>query len=115
MWSDAQQLYQVAKTLGLNRSEKLDHAGTPRPSVEDRLKLKQLNIPKGYSRHLAGNTRREQYHNGYWLREKVFADLLKYAGLDRGTLEKYYYTGRIDALCKYVKTQYVKTECQPVP
>ena len=23
-WSDAQQLYQVAKTLGLNRSEKLD-------------------------------------------------------------------------------------------
>ena len=115
MWRDAQQLYRLAKALGLNRSEKLDRAGIPRPSVEDRLKLKQLNIPEGYSRHLAGNTRREQYHNGYWLREKVFADLLKYAGLDRGTLEKYYYTGRIDALCEYVKTQYVETECQPAP
>ena len=106
MWTDAQQLHRLAKTLGLNRSENLDRAPTPRPSTADRLKLKQLDIPRGYSRHLSASTRRDKYNNGYWLREKVFADILAHSKLDRAMLERLYYTGRIQDLCESVRTNY---------
>ena len=106
MWADATQLHGLAKTLGLNRSENLDRAPTPRPSTADRLKFKQLGIPKGYSRHLSASTRRDKYDNGYWLREKVFADIRAYSKLDRATLERLYCTGRIQDLCEFVGANY---------
>ena len=68
--------------------------------------MKVLEVPKGYSRLLVGKSRREKYHNGYWLKEKVFADILKYSSLDKATLEKYFYTGRIDELCEYIEANY---------
>jgi hypothetical protein len=102
MWSDAQQLHQVAVKVGLNRSQELDRESTPRPSRAELNELRQLNIPQGYSLHLTGNTRREKYHNGYWLREKVFADIVAHSALDRNTLEQLYYTGKIEELCEYV-------------
>ena len=113
MWQDATRLHRLAKERGLNRSEDLDRVAIPRPSTAARLQLKKLEIPPGYSRHLVAKTRRERYHHGYWLREKVFADLLQYSELDRATLEKYYYTGRIDELCAFVERQDPREPADP--
>jgi len=106
MWSDAQKLYKTAKALGLNRSENLDKDLKVKYTKKELAALKVLEIPKGYSRHLSGKTRREKYHNGYWLKEKVFTDILKYSSLDKAAMEKYFYTGRIDELCEYVRKNY---------
>ncbi len=106
MWSDAEKLYKTARDLGLNRSEDLDKELKDTYTKDELAALKVLDIPKGYSRHLSGKTRREKYNNGYWLKEKVFADILEYSSLDNRTLEKYFYTGRIDELCEYVRANY---------
>ena len=62
----------------------------------------EYGVPNGYSRHLSGNTLREKYHNGYWLREKVFADICKCNRLNQHTLETYYYTGCYQKLVNYI-------------
>lgn len=102
MWQSAKLLYDCAVRHKLNFSEMLDR---DMPAAYDKtalLSLREYPVPPGYSRHLAGQTLREQYHNGFWLREKVFADLCSCPALDRFTLEKYYYTARYEALCAYV-------------
>ena len=71
--------------------------------------MTEYHVPKGYSRHLIGNTLREQYHNGYWLREKVFSDLCQCSRLDRPTLERLYYTGQYQALDAYVDQCFTDT------
>ncbi|MHB0999183.1 MAG: hypothetical protein ACYC27_08045 [Armatimonadota bacterium] len=105
MWSSAWMLYETAKGLKLNKSEKLDKGLKTMYTKDELAVLKDIDITKGYSRHLHGKTRREQYDNGYWLREKVFADILEYSKRDKFTLEKLYYTGRINDLCTYLKTK----------
>ncbi len=102
-WAGAIKLHRTAKQLGLNRSEDLDRDLDINKLRAKRLEMTELKLSRGYSRHLAGSTRREQYHNGYWLREKVFADIVEYSGLDRGALEKPYYLGDIDGLCHYLE------------
>jgi hypothetical protein len=102
MWADAVRLYEIAKSLGLNRSENLDRDLRERYTKQELAALKELTVPQGYSRHLWGRTPREKYHNGFWLREKVFQDIVAHSGLDRFTLEKLFYTRRIEELCRYL-------------
>jgi hypothetical protein len=102
LWSDAQKLYSCAKAHGLNMSEQLDKNVKINYTKEEQAQLKDILVPEGYSRHLNGESRRDRYNNGYWLKEKVFADILKFSQLNTSTLEKYYYTNNIDRLCEYI-------------
>jgi hypothetical protein len=106
MWANAWRLYETARQLGLNRSEQLDRDLRMSYTKAELAQIKTIEVPKGYSRHLTGRDRREKYHNGYWLREKVFSDILAYSNLDRFTLEKFYYTARYDRLCAYLEANY---------
>ncbi len=103
MWDSASKLYAAAKEYGLNVSENLDADLRTEYSRQERLAMKEYLIPMGYSRHLSAFDLREKYHNGYWLREKVFADICKCERLDRHTLERYFYTAQYDALCDHIK------------
>lgn len=105
MWESAMLLYRCAAAYGLNVSERLDENLQTEYTLKQRLAMQEYLIPQGYSRHLSGNTLREKYHNGFWLREKVFADLCSCTALDTAVLEKCYYTGQYDALCGYVVQQ----------
>lgn len=107
MWANAAMLYETAGKYGLNKSENSDNGLKEKYLKSELVNLEEISVPIGYSRHLAGNTRREKYNNGFWLREKVFSDIVKYSGLDRFELEKYYYTGRIVNLCKYIEEHIV--------
>lgn len=102
MWRSGERLYEISKKYKLNKSEGLDKGIKTLYTLEELAGLKAYSIPEGYSRHLTGKTRREKYNNGFWLKEKVFADILENSGLDKFTLEKYYYTGRTDQLCDYI-------------
>lgn len=104
MWDGAQMLYQLAREFGLNVSERLDENLQLHYSREELLNRKDWLVPEGYSRYLKAEGNREKYHNGYWLREKVFEDLCRCDRLNLFTLEKYYYTGRYEALCAYVRS-----------
>ena len=102
MWAGAQLLYRCAVRHGLNISQQLDASLKTDYTREERLAMTEYGIPEGYSRHLTGNTLREKYHNGYWLREKVFADLCRCERLDHHLLEGFYYTGSYQKLVDYV-------------
>ena len=102
MWDGAQMLYQCAVRHGLNVSQQLDADLKTDYTREECLAMTEYAIPEGYSRHLSGNTLREKYHNGYWLREKVFADICRCETLDRKQLEAYYYTGEYQKLVDYI-------------
>lgn len=102
MWAGAKTLYDCAVRHGLNVTEQLDANLRTDYTREECLAMTEYHVPQGYSRHLSGNTLREQYHNGYWLREKVFADLCQCDRLDRRTLERLYYTGDYQGLAAYV-------------
>ncbi|MHB1484056.1 MAG: hypothetical protein ACYCYI_05275 [Saccharofermentanales bacterium] len=102
MWDNAIKLYMAAKRHDLNRSEREDTDLQTLFTKEELSDKKVLDIPAGYSRHLQATDRRSKYHNGYWLREKVFEDILKYSFLDKFAMEKYYYCGRYDELCRYL-------------
>lgn len=102
MWQDAQIVYQAALKHGLNRSETKDRL-IPVLTLDELIDMKEYGIIEGYSRHLKAEDLREEYHNGFWLREKAFADILKYSGLDTFTLEKLYYTGQYEALAEYLE------------
>lgn len=102
MWEGAQMLYQCAVRHGLNSSEQLDAGLKTEYTREERLAMTEYGIPEGYSRHLSGCNVREKYHNGYWLREKVFADICRCDRLDRHFLERCYYTGRYCELVRYI-------------
>lgn len=105
MWRGAQLLYQAAKRHGLNVSEQADAELRTDYSWEELLSMKELTIPEGYSRHLHAGNRREKYHNGFWLREKVFEDICQNSQLDKFRLETYYYTGRYEELSGYLDEQ----------
>ena len=102
MWEGAQTLYQCAVRHGLNVSEPLDRDLKTHYTREECLSMTEYGIPEGYSRHLAGQTLREKYHNGYWLREKVFADLCRCEKADRHLMESFYYTGNYQKLVDYI-------------
>jgi hypothetical protein len=102
MWSDATKLYNVARKYKLNKSENLDANLKTSYTREELAALQEYKVPDGYSRHINATGRRDKYNNGYWLKEKVFADILAYSDLDSNTLQRLYYTDRIDELCEYV-------------
>ena len=106
MWKSAEQLYQTAKSLKLNRSENLDKGLKTQYTKEELAALTNIDLTKGYTRNLKAKSRRDRYNNGYWLKEKVFADVLEFSELDKGILEKLYYTRRINELCEYLKAAY---------
>ena len=64
--------------------------------------MKEYLVPEGYSRHLSGNSLREKYHNGYWLREKVYADICKCEKADKKVMDALYYTGEYGKLAAYI-------------
>lgn len=103
MWSDAMKLYTAAKEHNLNKSEKLDENLKLQYTKEELAAMKTLAIPAGYSKLLAGGSRREKYNNGFWLREKVFLDIKERSGLDGKLLDRLYYTGKIDQLVKEIE------------
>lgn len=105
MWQGAELVYGCAKRHGLNVSEALDAELRTAYTNDERLAMTEYAVAEGYSRHLSGETLREKYNNGFWLREKAFADICKCEKLDRFTLEKLYYTGRYTALCDYIDEQ----------
>ena len=102
MWAGAQLLYACAVRNGLNVSENLDFNLKTNYTREECLNMKEYGSPEGYSRHLSGKNLREKYHNGYWLREKVFADICKCSKLDSTRLSRYYYAGKYTELVAYV-------------
>ncbi|MBR2902333.1 MAG: hypothetical protein IKC38_03865, partial [Clostridia bacterium] len=102
MWAGAQKLFECAVRHGLNVSQHLDADLKTEFTREECLNMTEYGVPQGYSRHLSGNTLREKYHNGYWLREKVFADICLCPQLDRLQLERNYYTGEYQQLVEYV-------------
>lgn len=104
IWKQAKKLHAVAKELGLNKSENSDTKLKIDYTKEELAQMKELTVPAGYSRHLKARGLRDKYNNGFWLREKTFADIIAHSGLDRKQLERFYYTGRIDDLCKFIRT-----------
>lgn len=108
MWRDAQKLYRTAKRHGLNTSENADRDLKLTYAKAELAALTELTVPPGYSRHLSGKTRRDRYNNGFWLKEKVFADILAHSGMDASTLKRLYYMGKMDELCKYIDHHTVK-------
>jgi len=84
-------------------------------SREECLAMTEYGIPEGYSRHLIGNNLREKYHNGYWLREKVFADICLCDKADRYLLERYYYTGNYQKLVDYIELCIAGKNVKPLP
>ena len=102
MWDDAWRLYTTARRHGLNVSEDKDRNVRTAYAKKELAALGDIMVPEGYSRHLSGTTRREQYHNGFWLKEKVLEDIIEHSCLDEFLVRKYYYTGDIDALCRYI-------------
>jgi len=101
MWSDATKLYNLAVRHGWNRSQYIDVNLKTSYTLTELAQLTELTVPQGYSRLLNAVGRREKYNNGFWLKEKVFEDIVTYSSLNKEKLEKYYYTGNIDALCSY--------------
>ena len=73
-----------------------------------RTHLVQLKVPQGYSKYLFAQTRREKYHNGLWLKEKVFEDIVRHSGLDTSTLKKYYCTGKLMSYVNILKPTLIK-------
>ena len=102
MWEGAQLLHKCAVRHGLNVNEALDADLKTDYTREECLAMTDYGVPAGYSRHLTGSTLREQYHNGYWLREKVFADLCLCEKLDRHLMEGFYYTAQYSQLVDYI-------------
>ncbi len=102
MWDSAQLLYQTACRYQLNITENQDENLRTNYTLDERMSLTDIKIPKGYSRHLKGETRREKYHNGFWLRQKVFEDFCTDSRFDKFILEKYFYTARYQELCDYI-------------
>ena len=103
MWRSATQLHETAKACGLNKSETAHASWQPPKTKEGLAQLKEIGTPAGYAPLLEAESLRAKYHNGYWLRELVFADILAHSGLDERTLMKLYYTGRIEALCTFIR------------
>jgi len=106
MWEDAQKLYDCAKSLGLNKSEHMDVCCETVLEWGMAANMTDATVPKGYTRHLTASNRREKYHNGYWLREKVYEDILGEDEPDKNILNKFYYGGKIDCLCAYLYSKY---------
>ena len=102
MWAGAQLLYACAVRHGLNIREKLDVDIKTDYTRDECISMKVYDVPDGYSRHLSGNNLREKYHNGYWLREKVFADICSCNKLDTKQLQRFYYAGKYQELVDYV-------------
>lgn len=102
MWQGARIVYEACKKHGLNRSEDQDQSW-PEYSREDLLSLKEYRPLEGYSRYVQAETLREEYDHGFWLREKAFADICRYSGLDTFEMEKLYYRGKYADLAAYLE------------
>ena len=102
MWEGAQVIYQCARRHGLNVSENMDADLKTEYTRDELIGMKEYLVPEGYSRHMTGNNLREKYHNGYWLREKAYADICRCEKLDRKVMDGYYYTGNYQNLADYI-------------
>jgi hypothetical protein len=108
MWARAIRLFEAARSTGLTAREGDSECAVgpewiERPA-EERLGIQDITMRQGYAGLTAAKTLREKYHRGYWLREKVFTDILWQASeTERETLCRLYYTGRIDELCEVVR------------
>ncbi len=109
MWDSATKLYAAAKAAGLTvRENEPECAVGPQWSArspEDRLTLTDVTMRPGYASLTSAPDLRARYHRGYWLREKVFADILDQTPQDEhDALCRLYYTGRIDDLAAKLAT-----------
>ena len=97
----------LQKKHNLNQSENADKDLKIHYTREKLSTFKVLDIPSGYSRHLQANERHEKYRNGFWLKEKVFDDILK-ALSDEEKIQacSYYYRNETDSLCKYLDSRF---------
>lgn len=89
MWESAVLLHGCAAEYKLNIHENCNRELKTDYTREECIAMTEYKIPSGYSCHSSGDYLREKYHNGFGLREKVFADICCCTKLDRYTMEKY--------------------------
>jgi hypothetical protein len=76
-WRDARMLYDTAVYLGLNKREMLDECAAPAYlTKEQKALVTDIRVLRGYTSLTDACGLREKYHYGYWLKEKVLADIL---------------------------------------
>jgi len=109
-WQEALALYDVTRQRGWNRSENEPEFSTlpdcewldparPRLTKAQLAELKEIVVLSGYSSLTTAETLMQKYRNAFWLKEKVFADVLKCAPpRAQRELERLYYFGRFDRL-----------------
>jgi len=101
-WRQARALYDAAKQLGLTTSEGESEC-TVRADlpIPERAGVREYLVQPGYAGLLQADTPAVQYDHAYWLREKVFADVLRHVPEGaRDECRRLYYTGRLDELAR---------------
>jgi hypothetical protein len=107
-WRQARDLYHAAKKLGLTTSE-AEPQCTVRPDlpIPERAGAREYLVRPGYAGAsgeaglLEAQTSAAQYNSAYWLREKVFADLLRnLPQAAHSECRRLYYTGRVQDLTR---------------
>ena len=104
-WVDARMLYDTALYLGLGKSERLPECTAPvHLEKEHKGSVRDIRVLRGYATLTDACSLREKYHFGYWLKEKVFMDILEAVdGQTTREARKLYYTRRIPELCGLLK------------
>jgi len=113
-WSRARALYEAARRRGWNTSRD-DPEFSPLPDCrwlaperpmltkQQLAGLDEIMVLGGYSRLLAPQTLMQKYRNAFWLKEKVFADVLSAAPpAAHIELQRLYYFGRFDELVECI-------------
>jgi len=100
-WKDALSLFRAARNAGLTVSENDPECDlAPDATFDQRARAATYLVRPGYAGLLHAETTAEKIRNAYWLKEKVFADILRGTpdGQRRRRYAALYYTGRIDEL-----------------
>jgi len=100
-WADALMLYRAAKAAGLTVSEQEPECDLgPDATLEEREHARTYFVQPGYSSLVSATTTAEKERNAYWLREKVFADILRQTGDEerRRHYTRLFYTGKTGEL-----------------
>ena len=101
-WRRALALFEAAKRLGLTASEAASECTVPPDlPIPERWKVREYLVGPGYGGLLQAETPAARYDHAYWLREKVFADLLRnLPEAARNDCRRLYYTGRVEELAR---------------
>jgi len=102
-WLDALMLHKAAKAAGLAIREDEPECTLPADaSLEQREAAREYLVLPGYGGLLHAETTAHKQRNAYWLREKVFADVLRETHDEALSAEyrRLFYTGQTAELCR---------------